>query len=78
MNYISSKIKFMSIRKLLFYIGCSLIFYAFVMNVLFYLIINDDSSIKKMNWSYVAVNIAVNIVFFFIGTFLVSNNKPEK
>jgi hypothetical protein len=69
---------FKSMKQVLFFIGCILFFwslFAFVIWTLGAMIFTKNlgfSPAKDIN-----VNVYFHTVIFFVGTYLISNNKPE-
>jgi hypothetical protein len=63
-------------RHILFSIGCVLFFWGLLLFVIWTTgsLFNDQVGLKPINLNY---NIYFTTVIFFVGTYLISNNKPE-
>jgi hypothetical protein len=61
-------------RQVLFFIGCVLFFSSLLVFVIgFIACLKQNINYEKANYLFIGINLA----FFFVGTYLVSNNKPE-
>ena len=66
-------------RSVLFYIGCVLFFWGLLLflvcttDTLFFDRMRGHKPAKDLNF-----NVYLTTVLFFVGTYLVSNNKPEE
>jgi hypothetical protein len=66
-------------RKVLFVIGCVLFFWSLLLfvvwgtNAVFF-----DEEFGRSHAKDLNKNVYITTVFFFVGTYLVSNNKPEE
>jgi len=65
-------------KQVLFFIGCVLFFWSLFSFVIW----TPNALIFNENWGFspakdINVNVYLHTVIFFVGTYLISNNKPE-